>query len=363
MGTSGEADIGSWRKIVELGSGRTGSVALCIEPISSSAPNEERSCGEHQHHVFQAVKRVRRQCVKNNGAIRQVLQEKKALQDLRGHQGIVDLRYTSKDDEHLYFVLEPLLGGPLHRHIRAGPRGHLEVPAAIFYASEITSAIAHMHSHGFVHRDLKASNIVFSASGHVKIVDLGCSKQLERQTGGCKDGDVGATGGFSFQKTYTYCGTPHSMAPEMVSREGHGMAVDWWALGILVHEMVNGEPPFGYGGDYLTQRITAGLPRDTFPESGERADKDYRNVDEPKVLPIVRRLLDTDPQQRLGFSRDAQEVMSHAWFADVDWERTTKLETEPPAFRKDLGELEHLDAEHTGISATDVDPDGLFAGF
>lgn len=60
------------------------------------------------------------------------------------------------------------------------------------------------------------------------------------------------------------------------------------ALGILVHEMVNGEPPFGYGGDDLTQRITAGLPRDTPPGPGEREDEDYRNVDEPKVLPIVR---------------------------------------------------------------------------
>lgn len=84
MGTSEKADIGSWRKIVELGSGRTGGVALCIEPISSSSPNEERTCGEHQHRVFQAIKRVRRQCAKNSGAIRQVLQEKKALQDLRG---------------------------------------------------------------------------------------------------------------------------------------------------------------------------------------------------------------------------------------------------------------------------------------
>lgn len=102
------------------------------------------------------------------------------------------------------------------------------MPEVIFYASEITSAIAHMHAHGFVHRDIKASNIVLDTNGHAKLVDLGCSKQLEMRGGG-RNGDVGVTCGDCYEKTYTYCGTPHCMAPEMVSRdEGHGFAVDWW---------------------------------------------------------------------------------------------------------------------------------------
>ena len=73
--------VGSWRKIVELGSGRTGSVALCVEPES---PRDEKTCGEHRHRVFHAVKRVNKQCTTNNGALRRVLQEKKALQALGG---------------------------------------------------------------------------------------------------------------------------------------------------------------------------------------------------------------------------------------------------------------------------------------
>lgn len=111
---------------------------------------------------------------------------------------------------------------------------------ARFYASEITSAIAHMHALGFVHRDIKASNVVLCGAGHAKLVDLGCAKQLEhREEGGCDDGDGGSGsgsglcddsggGGASWERTHTYCGTPHCMAPEMVSREGHTWAVDWW---------------------------------------------------------------------------------------------------------------------------------------
>lgn len=91
----------------------------------------------------------------------------------------------------------------------------------------MTSAIAHMHANGFVHRDIKASNIVLCSTGHVKLIDLGCSKQLDAKRrespgGAAGDGDAERV------KTYTYCGTPHCMAPEMVSREGHGYAVDWW---------------------------------------------------------------------------------------------------------------------------------------
>lgn len=98
-----------------------------------------------------------------------------------------------------------------------------QVPAVKLYSAEITLAIAHMHTHGFVHRDIKASNIVLGSTGHVKLVDLGCSKQLEMR--GRESVDVA---GDACEKTYTYCGTPHCMAPEMVSREGHGYAVDWW---------------------------------------------------------------------------------------------------------------------------------------
>lgn len=95
-----------------------------------------------------------------------------------------------------------------------------KVSAVKFYAAEITSAIAHMHSLRFMHRDLKASNVVLSSSGHTKLIDLGDAKHTLRES---EDGVDGA-----WEKSYTYCGTTHCMAPEMISRRGHTPAVDWW---------------------------------------------------------------------------------------------------------------------------------------
>ena len=99
------------------------------------------------------------------------------------------------------------------------------MPTARFYASEIVSAIAHMHGLHFMHRDLKASNIVLCAGGHVKLVDLGSSKQVKPRASHAGDSD---SDDVFWEKSYTYCGTPHCMAPEMISREGHTPAVDWW---------------------------------------------------------------------------------------------------------------------------------------
>lgn len=102
MTSSHPVDVGRWRKIVELGSGRTGSVALCVEPES---PWDEKTCGEHRHRVFHAVKRVNRQGATKTGALRRILQEKAALQALRG------VREAMPDSlaRCLYVVLAPTL--------------------------------------------------------------------------------------------------------------------------------------------------------------------------------------------------------------------------------------------------------------
>lgn len=100
-----------------------------------------------------------------------------------------------------------------------------KVLASRFYAAEIASAISHMHALRLMHRDLKASNIVLCSRGHTKVVDFGCAKQLP--VAQQRDGGINFSGR-EWAKSQTYCGTPHCMAPEMVSRRGHTPAVDWW---------------------------------------------------------------------------------------------------------------------------------------
>lgn len=89
--------------------------------------------------------------------------------------------------------------------------------------------MGYLHKKGIIHRDLKLENILIDMNGYLKIIDFGLAKML----------DSGKTG-----LTKTYCGTPEYLAPEMIQQTGHNFSIDWWALGILIYEMVIGVTPF-----------------------------------------------------------------------------------------------------------------------
>ncbi|CAM9391326.1 unnamed protein product, partial [Discosporangium mesarthrocarpum] len=215
-------DVGSLHWVAFLGRGKLATVTLCKEGQSSRS--------------LHAVKTLPRKQVTSKDQVARVFRERDALRDLSGHPGIICLRSTGKDDTNVYFVLEPALGGSLHRHIRGGRGGHLECQTARYYTSEMIAALDHIHSLRYMHRDLKANNVVLCSRGHTKLVDFGCAKRLPPTD----------EGGGARPRSFTFCGTPHCMAPEMMAKVGHAAAVDWWALGVLIFEMLTGQPPFGY---------------------------------------------------------------------------------------------------------------------
>ena len=100
--------------------------------------------------------------------------------------------------------------------------------------------IDYLHSKKVIYRDLKPENILIDVDGGLKIGDFGLSKI------GLKSGELG----------YTFCGSPEYMAPEMLSKSGHGYAVDYYCLGALLYELVTGNPPF-YSSD--VQKIYHGI--------------------------------------------------------------------------------------------------------
>ncbi|KAI4554106.1 hypothetical protein MJG53_019405 [Ovis ammon polii x Ovis aries] len=212
--------------------------------------------------------------------------EKSVLKEV-DHPFLVKLFWTGHDDRFLYMLMEFVPGGELFSYLRN--RGRFSSNTGLFYAAEIVCAIEYLHSRDIVYRDLKPENILLDRDGHVKLTDFGFAKKL-------------------VDKTWTLCGTPEYLAPEVIQSKGHGRAVDWWALGILIFEMLSGFPPFFDDNAFgIYQKILAG--KIDFPRHLEFSVKD-----------LIRKLLVTDRTRRLGNMKNgAEDVKQHRWFRLVDW--------------------------------------------
>ncbi len=129
----------------------------------------------------------------------------------------------SQDERHLYLVLELIKGGELFTHLRSVRRYNTDQTRLVI--AQIASIFEYLHSKEIVYRDLKPENVMIASDGYLKLADFGLAKV-------CRD------------RTYTFCGTPEYLAPEIVLNKGYGKAVDWWTLGIFMYELLMGIDPF-----------------------------------------------------------------------------------------------------------------------
>lgn len=179
-------------------------------------------------------------------------------------------------------------GGEFFTHLRK--LGRLENDAARFYAAQVVLIFEYLHKQSIVYRDLKPENLVLDRLGYAHLTDFGFAKRL--------------TG-----KTYTLCGTPEYLAPEVLLNRGHGKGVDWWTLGIFLFEMLAGQPPFV---DDDTMGIYSQIieGRLVFPKFFERGAKS-----------LIRHLVTQDVARRFGcLRRGADDVKDHKFFLGLDWE-------------------------------------------
>ncbi|KAF0493789.1 Pkinase-domain-containing protein [Gigaspora margarita] len=214
------------------------------------------------------------------------------------HPFIVNLFCTFQDERNLYMLLEYVIGGELFSHLRKA--GRFTTDMTRFYAAEIVLAIEYLHSKDIIYRDLKPENLLLDCRGHVKITDFGFAKRIE-------------------DRTWTLCGTPEYLAPEIIQSKGHGKPVDWWALGILIFEMLAGYPPFFDDNPFgIYEKILAG--KIAFPSHFD-----------PNAKDLIKRLLTSDRTKRLGNLRGGSEdVKKHKWFRGVDWQGLYERRVQAP---------------------------------
>lgn len=181
-------------------------------------------------------------------------------------------------------------GGEIFTYLRRARRFNEETSR--FYAAEITMTIEYLHDVlGIAYRDMKPENILLDADGHIRLVDFGFAKQVDNR------------------ETYTLCGTPEYLAPEVIHNSGHGLAVDWWSLGILIYEFLVGQPPFW---DQNPMRIY-----EQIVEGNIR----YPQNMPPAAQNIISLLCKTNPSERLGhISGGSVRVKSHPFFQEIVWD-------------------------------------------
>ena len=173
-----------------------------------------------------AMKIIKKALIEKYKHIDHTKTERKILGEL-DHPFLVKLRYAFQSKSKLYMVMDFINGGELFFHLKRSRQ--FSVDRARFYAAEILLGLEYLHSHGIIYRDLKAENVLLDPSGHIKLTDFGLSKKFFTQEN---------------SKTYSFCGTPEYLAPEILKNVGHDNAVDYWSFGILLYEMLAGELPF-----------------------------------------------------------------------------------------------------------------------
>ncbi|KAG0293540.1 hypothetical protein BGZ96_002709 [Linnemannia gamsii] len=240
-----------------------------------------------QNQTYYAMKVLKKSEVVRLKQVEHINSEKQILAQVH-YPFIVNLFTTFQDDRHLYMLLEYVIGGELFSHLRKA--GQFTNDMTRFYAAEIVLAIEYLHSKDIIYRDLKPENLLLDSAGHVKITDFGFAKHVQ-------------------DRTWTLCGTPEYLAPEIIQSKGHGKAVDWWALGILIFEMLAGYPPFFDDNPFgIYEKILAG--RIYFPPHIDPTAKD-----------LIKKLLTADRTKRLGnLKGGSDDIKNHKWFRGVDWQ-------------------------------------------
>ncbi|NP_001307141.1 serine/threonine-protein kinase AtPK1/AtPK6 [Solanum lycopersicum] len=260
--------------------------------------------GEGEGDGILAMKVMRKDTVIKNNHVDYMRAERDILTKVE-HPFIVQLRYSFQTKSKLYLILDFINGGHLFYHLYR--QGIFSEDQARIYAAEIVSAVSHLHQRGIVHRDLKPENILMDGDGHVMLTDFGLAKEIDESS-----------------RSNSMCGTMEYMAPEIIQSKGHNKDADWWSVGVLLYEMLTGQPPFTHANRKKLQEKIISEKLKLLPRLTGEAHS------------LLKGLLQKDPSKRLGSGpRGGDEIKSHKWFRTINWKKLDARELQPK-FKPDV---------------------------
>ncbi|KAL6275981.1 hypothetical protein ACE6H2_019582 [Prunus campanulata] len=293
-----------FRPIKPLGSGDTGSVHLV------------ELCGTG--HYF-AMKAMDKGVMLNRNKVHRACAEREIL-DMLDHPFLPALYASFQTKTHVCLITDYYPGGELFVLLDRQPTKVLKEDSVRFYVAEVVVALEYLHCQGIIYRDLKPENVLLQSNGHVSLTDFdlscltSCKPQLllprinekKKQHKGQQNPIFMAE---PMRASNSFVGTEEYIAPEIITGAGHTSAVDWWALGILIYEMLYGYTPFR--GKTRQKTFANILHKDLkFPGSISAS---------LQAKQLMYRLLHRDPKNRLGSQEGANEIKRHPFFKGVNW--------------------------------------------
>ena len=261
-----------------------------------------------------AMKTLRKDYIKKNQQTKHTKEERKILEKI-DYPFISKLYYAFQNEKKLFMITEYMPGGEMFYHLHMND--HFNENKARFYIAEIVLAINHLHKNNILYRDLKPENILLDELGHIKLTDFGLSKIMNN---------------IEKDRTYTVCGTPIYVAPEVLTGQGYNKLVDWWSVGVLLYEFLAGYSPYREARTKIDIKIYK-----------KKLEQDPLISD--TAFDLIKKLYTFDVSKRIG--KNFEDIKNHEFFKDIDWVKLEKKEITPPykpkiRFAGDVGNFDTM---------------------